>query len=150
MRQILVAHSGKIDLSGENQVKKNAKGHSSCMIFEQHEDNEAWDEMEACYITKWNMFLSQVSSVFNKCDTQRYHQDRKCFRLSWQRETAPSRTHWSADALHVGSDVLGYLSLTIPVVIINGATTCWAIARHLDCHRETIMQQRQQRLQMSI
>ena len=137
-----------LGLSGFFKVHDQSSDHDSesvpktCVVFEQEQADEAWDEENQLFLTKWRskkLSLHPVHKVLHTSDT---NSTSPCFRLSWKRMSAPSKSKWSIDALHVGSDVLGTLSLVILMVHIQGTTTCNHISNLLDAHIEEIISSR--------
>lgn len=115
---------------------------SKCLVFEQYEDEEAWDETKQCYLTSWRSEIINDRSLCRILDVSAQSTRDPCIALSLKCQSPRSKARWKSDAIHVESDVLGRISLIVPTVIAYGSKTFQEKGVLLDNQIEEIMSNR--------
>lgn len=124
-------------------VKNNLEYHDrsiTFLCFEQEQRVETSDESQKCFLTSWESQVLIIRYMQHEYGTGGRSFDYPSFILSWRKQSMPSRYRWSIDALHVGSEVLGTLTLIIPEVKIHGS--CRQMENLLDSHIDYITRSR--------
>ena len=112
-------------------VRQNFKDHIST-VMQQKRCN--WDDVAACYINPWHALqgrrLSELNLPFDGVERKDGLLDAgRCFRLVWVPTKTASSRRWTADALNVGDDVLGFLTLALPTPACVGVHTACDVQR---------------------
>lgn len=95
------------------------------------------------YRAPWRSLHVESKHLINACfhldGTVQQGEIRNHFVLNWSRQPAPSPVKWTRDIHEAGSNLPGYLRLSVPAVVFSASRNVNALVSILDHHIETFM-----------
>ncbi|MEM1003272.1 MAG: hypothetical protein AAGH46_11555, partial [Bacteroidota bacterium] len=96
------------------------------IVFEQ--PRRDWDDGIGTFASKWisldvTKFHTMITHSSSCSEGDENISSKNYFRFVWKSAETPSKRKWSADALNNSGDVLGFLTLSVPIVACIGPYT---------------------------
>lgn len=138
VNRIVVGSSVIRCISGSDQINASPFLSHRHVVIEQI--CHSWDDGMRCYTAPWITmhhdrdspmtypFNNDSDSVIIGTDDQY----RNCFRFEWHESKIPSSRKWTSDALYIGDDKLGFLSILLPMVAGVGNFTSSSLSPLLE------------------
>lgn len=119
VEHIIVGACGTLVPVPSTTSLKSSIHQCNALVFHQRTCEEARDERLKCFVTEWGSCMGKVRSTYNVLDVYKKTSSLTSFSIPWGKQEVPLRQNWRADSLHIRSDVLVYVSLSVPVVVFR-------------------------------